>query len=63
MISFLSRTVDFFLTLPELMDLFVAGRDQSAANRQNKLAEGHPQCIVPIVTIVCRRLGHVSCFL
>jgi len=26
----------------ELMDLFVAGRDQSAANQPNNLAEGHP---------------------
>jgi hypothetical protein len=24
------------------MDLFVAGRDQSAANQPNNLAEGHP---------------------
>jgi len=30
------------------MDLFVAGRDQSAADHPNNLAEGHP----PIVTIV-----------
>jgi hypothetical protein len=26
-----------------LMDLFVAGRDQSAADQPNNLAEGHPQ--------------------
>ena len=26
----------------ELMDLFVAGRDQSAADQPNNLAEGHP---------------------
>ena len=41
MISFLSRTIDF-LFLFELMDLFVAGRDQSAADQPNNLAEGHP---------------------
>jgi len=28
--------------LSELMDLFVAGRDQSAADQPNYLAEGHP---------------------
>ena len=32
-----------FLILSELMDLFVAGRDQSAADQPNNLAEGHPQ--------------------
>jgi hypothetical protein len=37
-ISFLSRAI----TLSELMDLFVAGQDQSAANQSNNLAEGHP---------------------
>ena len=37
-----------FLFLSELMDMFVAGRDQSAADQPNNLAEGHP----PIVTIV-----------
>ena len=42
-ISFLSRTIDFFF-LSELMDLFVAGRDQSAADQPNNLAEGHPHC-------------------
>ena len=31
-----------FLFFPELMDLFVAGRDQSAADQPNYLAEGHP---------------------
>jgi len=31
-----------FLFLSELMDLFVAGRDQSAADQPNYLAEGHP---------------------
>jgi hypothetical protein len=31
-----------FLFLSELMDLFVAGRDQSAAEQPNNLAEGHP---------------------
>jgi hypothetical protein len=30
-----------FLILSELMDLFVAGRDQSAADQPNNLAEGH----------------------
>jgi hypothetical protein len=29
------------LFLSELMDLFVAGRDQSAADQPNNLAEGH----------------------
>jgi hypothetical protein len=31
-----------FLFLSQLMDLFVAGRDQSAADQPNNLAEGHP---------------------
>ena len=31
-----------FLFLSELMDLFVSGRDQSAADQPNSLAEGHP---------------------
>ena len=31
-----------FLFLSEIMDLFVAGRDQSAADQSNNLAEGHP---------------------
>jgi hypothetical protein len=31
-----------FLFLSELMDLFVAGRDRSAADQPNYLAEGHP---------------------
>jgi hypothetical protein len=31
-----------FLFLSEPMDLFVAGRDQSAADQPNNLAEGHP---------------------
>ena len=31
-----------FLFLSELMDLFVAGRDQSAADQPSNLAEGHP---------------------
>ena len=31
-----------FLSLSELKDLFVAGRNQSAANQPNNLAEGHP---------------------
>jgi hypothetical protein len=30
------------LFLSELMDFFVAGRDQSAADQPNYLAEGHP---------------------
>jgi len=30
-----------FLFFFELMDLFVAGRDQSAADQPNNLAEGH----------------------
>jgi hypothetical protein len=28
--------------LSQLMDLFVAGRNQSAADQPNNLAEGHP---------------------
>ena len=39
MISFLSR---LFVFLSELKDLFVASRDQSAADQPNNLAEGHP---------------------
>jgi hypothetical protein len=31
-----------FLFLSKLMDLFVAGRDQSAADQPSNLAEGHP---------------------
>jgi len=31
-----------FLFLSELIDLYVAGRDQSAADQPNNLAEGHP---------------------
>jgi hypothetical protein len=31
-----------FLFLSELMNLFVAGRDQSAADQPKNLAEGHP---------------------
>jgi len=37
-----SRCVRDSLFLFELMDLFVAGRDQSAADQPNNLAEGHP---------------------
>jgi len=39
------------------MDLFVAGRDQSAADQPNNLAEGHPLYIVTIslVNLVARR--------
>jgi len=37
-----------FLFLSELMDLFVAGWDPSAANQPNNLAEGPP----PLVTII-----------
>jgi len=41
--AFLSQQNNrLFLFLSELMDLFVAGRDQSAANQPNNLAEGHP---------------------
>jgi hypothetical protein len=41
--DFLSRQNNIlFLFLSELMDLFVAGRDQSAANQPNNLAEGYP---------------------
>jgi hypothetical protein len=31
-----------FIFLSEPMDLFVAGRDQSAADQPNNMAEGHP---------------------
>jgi len=42
--DFLSQQYNrLFLFLSELMDLFVAGRDQSAADQPNNLAEGHPQ--------------------
>ena len=34
--------VTLTLTLSELMDLFVAGRDQSAADQPNNLSEGPP---------------------
>ena len=41
--DFLSQQNDrLFIFLSELMDLFVAGRDQSAADQPNYLAEGHP---------------------
>jgi hypothetical protein len=41
--EFLSQqNTSLFLFLPELMDLFVAGRDQPAADQPNNLAEGHP---------------------
>ena len=41
--NFLSQqNTRLFLFLSELMDLFVAGRDQSAADQPNNLAEGHP---------------------
>ena len=41
--DFLSQqNTRLFLFLSELMDLFVAGRDQSAADQPNNLAEGHP---------------------
>ena len=33
--------ISFFIS--DLMDLFVAGRDQPAADQLNNLAEGHPQ--------------------
>jgi len=38
---FLSAEHTHFLFLSELMDLFVAGRDQSGANKPNDLAQGH----------------------
>ena len=34
--------VFWVVSLSELMELFVAGRDQSAADQPNNLAEGHP---------------------
>jgi len=41
--NFLSQQNNrLFLFLSKLMDLFVAGRDQSAADQPNYLAEGHP---------------------
>ena len=41
--NFLSQQSNsLFLFLSELMDLFVAGRDQSTADQPNNLAEGHP---------------------
>jgi hypothetical protein len=53
MISFLSRTLDFFF-FPELMDLFVAGRDPSAANQPNNLAK-----VTHYITIVAIDLNAV----
>ena len=41
MISFLSRTLDFFSFFLSKW-IYVAGRDQSAADQPNNLAEGHP---------------------
>ena len=38
----ISATLDTSCFFSELMDLFVAGRDQSAADQPNYLAEGHP---------------------
>jgi hypothetical protein len=41
--DFLSQQKNrLFHFVSELMDLFVAGRDQSAADQPNNLAEGHP---------------------
>ena len=41
--DFLSQqNTKLFVFLSELMDLFVAGRDQSAADQPNNLAESHP---------------------
>jgi hypothetical protein len=41
--NFLSQQSTIPFSLSELMDLFVVGRDQSAAADQpNNLAEGHP---------------------
>ena len=41
--NFLSQqNTRLFLILSELMDLFVAGRDQLAGDQPNNLAEGHP---------------------
>jgi hypothetical protein len=39
--SFPQQSTRFFF-FPELMDLFVAGQDRSAADQPNNLAEGHP---------------------
>ena len=39
--DFLSQNNRLFLFLSELIYLFVAGRDQSAANQPNNLTEGH----------------------
>ena len=38
-----TQNTRFFLILSELMELFVAGRDQSAADQPNNLAEGYSQ--------------------
>ena len=40
--DFLSQQNNRLFFLPELMGLFVAGRDQSAADQPNNMAEGHP---------------------
>ena len=39
---FSQQNTRHFLFLSELMDLIVAGRDQSAADQPNSLAEGQP---------------------
>jgi len=51
------------------MDLFAAGRDQSAADQSNNLAEGHPlivtnepfHCANPNVRSLCREYANL-CF-
>jgi hypothetical protein len=41
--NFLSQqNTRLFLFLSELINLFVASRDQSGADQSNNLAEGHP---------------------
>jgi hypothetical protein len=55
--DFLSQQNNRLFSFSELMDLFVAGRDQSAADQPNNLAEGRSPPIVIIVTIVTNRLG------
>jgi hypothetical protein len=44
---FLSQqnTTPFLLFISELVDLFVAGQDKSAADQPNNPAEGVPFCI------------------
>jgi hypothetical protein len=49
-VSFHSRTLDFSPFFSDFSELFVAVRDQSAADQPNYLAEGQPVVTVVIIT-------------